>query len=468
MEAFETTDVPSDVPMDDETLAYFKSEGYVQCPSCASWLEPLPPSWMTGVPELDRTPPAGVHTRDAAGRMLSREQALDAAKHSFRCPGCATTFCSNCRAMPYHLGAMCEEYAAPRCVLCEAAPRSGAVDAPPPTIAEARSALAAAGVRVDSMLEKEELSRAFEKLRAVCVDPACRETLRDACMKRLECGHWCAGVADEASCIGCLQPGCTMARLGAASAPKSEADLTCAHCFDALRSGPSLALRCGHLCHRACALAALEAKYPGPGISLAFLQCPLCRGSGTAAECCSRAPDLDHPSLGAPLGRGLELRDGVQKAAKRRLRVADAAERREVEPGGAYDGRLLDYAMAKWSFYECSECKNVFCGGAQRCGDGAGRAARRLCERCASVGHVCAKHGTEHLIWKCKYCCSPATFFCWGTTHFCDSCHAKQESGGLTWTARACTDARSCPLGVRHPAHPSEMCLGCGMCASGA
>ena len=53
-----------------------------------------------------------------------------------------------------------------------------------------------------------------------------------------------------------------MARLGAASAPKSEADLTCAHCFDALRSGPSLALRCGHLCHRACALAALEAAEP--------------------------------------------------------------------------------------------------------------------------------------------------------------------------------------------------------------
>ena len=468
MEAFETTDVPSDVPMDDETLAYFKSEGYVQCPSCASWLEPLPPSWMTGVPELDRTPPAGVHTRDAAGRMLSREQALDAAKHSFRCPGCATTFCSNCRTMPYHLGATCEEYAAPRCVLCEAAPRSGAVDAPPPTIAEARSALAAAGVRVDSMLEKEELSLAFDKLRAVCADPACRETLRSACMKKLACGHWCAGVADEASCIGCLQPGCTMARLGAASAPKSEADLTCAHCFDALRSGPSLALRCGHLCHRACALAALEAKYPGPGISLAFLQCPLCRGSGTAAECCSRAPDLDHPSLGAPLGRGLELRDGVQKAAKRRLRVADAAERREVEPGGAYDGRLLDYAMTKWSFYECTECREVFCGGAIRCGDNGGARARRLCERCASVGHVCAKHGTEHLIWKCKYCCSPATFFCWGTTHFCDSCHAKQESGSLTWTARACTDARSCPLGVRHPAHPSEMCIGCGMCASGA
>ena len=89
--------------MDDETLAYFKSEGYVQCPSCASWLEPLPPSWMTGVPELDRTPPAGVHTRDAAGRMLSREQALDAAKHLPS--GMRDDLLLRLCAMPYHLGA---------------------------------------------------------------------------------------------------------------------------------------------------------------------------------------------------------------------------------------------------------------------------------------------------------------------------------------------------------------------------
>merc|ERR1719274_521109 len=105
---------------------------------------------MTGVPELDRTPPAGVHTRDASARQLSREQALDAAKHSFRCPGCAITFCAACRSTPYHLGATCEEHAAPRCILCEAAPRSRAAGALPPTIGEARAALTAAGVRVES------------------------------------------------------------------------------------------------------------------------------------------------------------------------------------------------------------------------------------------------------------------------------------------------------------------------------
>ena len=25
--------------------------------------------------------------------------------------------------------------------------------------------------------------------------------------------------------------------------------------------------------------------------------------------------------------------------------------------------------------------------------------------------------------FKCKYCCSIALFFCWGTTHFCNDCH---------------------------------------------
>merc|ERR1712083_497873 len=24
---------------------------------------------------------------------------------------------------------------------------------------------------------------------------------------------------------------------------------------------------------------------------------------------------------------------------------------------------------------------------------------------------------------KCRYCCSIASFFCWGTTHFCRACH---------------------------------------------
>lgn len=36
---------------------------------------------------------------------------------------------------------------------------------------------------------------------------------------------------------------------------------------------------------------------------------------------------------------------------------------------------------------------------------------------------MCSKHGTDFLEYKCRYCCSVAVFFCFGTTHFCNACH---------------------------------------------
>ena len=33
---------------------------------------------------------------------------------------------------------------------------------------------------------------------------------------------------------------------------------------------------------------------------------------------------------------------------------------------------------------------------------------------------------SEH---KCQYCCSIASWYCWGKTHFCDSCHFRQQKG---------------------------------------
>ena len=36
---------------------------------------------------------------------------------------------------------------------------------------------------------------------------------------------------------------------------------------------------------------------------------------------------------------------------------------------------------------------------------------------------ICPKHGTDFLEYKCRYCCSVAVWFCFGTTHFCEPCH---------------------------------------------
>ena len=36
---------------------------------------------------------------------------------------------------------------------------------------------------------------------------------------------------------------------------------------------------------------------------------------------------------------------------------------------------------------------------------------------------ICPKHGSDFMVYKCRYCCSVAVFFCFGTTHFCNQCH---------------------------------------------
>lgn len=53
-----------------------------------------------------------------------------------------------------------------------------------------------------------------------------------------------------------------------------------------------------------------------------------------------------------------------------------------------------------------------------------------MCGKCAAVaigGGVkkCKTHGDAFIEFKCKFCCSIAQWFCWGNTHFCDSCHKR-------------------------------------------
>ena len=52
-----------------------------------------------------------------------------------------------------------------------------------------------------------------------------------------------------------------------------------------------------------------------------------------------------------------------------------------------YTHRLVDFALSRWTFYECSDCGAPFCGGARQCGAAAAgedAATRRLCERCVA------------------------------------------------------------------------------------
>lgn len=124
---------------------------------------------------------------------------------------------------------------------------------------------------------------------------------------------------------------------------------------------------------------------------------------------------------------------------------------------------------------------------------------------------MCSKHGTDFLEYKCRYCCSVAVFFCFGTTHFCNACHddfqrmtsvPKEElphcpAGAVDYVSLERTksfprternkkhaylyltlflillitgpkgkqlEGTECPLHVVHPPTGEEFALGCGVC----
>ena len=88
----------------------------------------------------------------------------------------------------------------------------------------------------------------------------------------------------------------------------------------------------------------------------------------------------------------------------------------------------INYAIGKYAYYVCSGCDKAYYGGDVRCevddNDCFDR-AELVCGACSDISkaQMCAKHGTDFLEYKCRYCCSVAVFFCFGTTHFCSACH---------------------------------------------
>ena len=88
----------------------------------------------------------------------------------------------------------------------------------------------------------------------------------------------------------------------------------------------------------------------------------------------------------------------------------------------------------------------------------AAKAAQHVCGSCRAKRSrgtskaECPDHGTSMIEYKCRFCCSVATWYCWGTTHFCTECHTKQMNG--TYVSRMskdelpkCPGPELCPLG---------------------
>jgi len=180
-------------------------------------------------------------------------------------------------------------------------------------------------------------------------------------------------------------------------------------------------------------------------------------------------------------------------------------------------GDPVGYALERYVYCYCARCHRAYFGGESQCQEalyGAGGEVGGLqksvgfnpdelvCGQCSAVEvgagegkevgshQVCGRHGTEFLEYKCRYCCSIAVYFCFGTTHFCASCHADFRrlvstprnqlpqcpvGPGCVAMAVGHTSQREgeassrggmkCPLRLAsHPPTGEEFSLGCGIC----
>ncbi|EFA00365.2 E3 ubiquitin-protein ligase MYCBP2-like Protein [Tribolium castaneum] len=297
----------------------------------------------------------------------------------------------------------------------------------------------------------------------VCADHECQEYGRTACPKLLNCGHMCGGILGENVCLPCLH--------GCSNEPnlRQDADDMCMICFtEALSCAPAIQLKCGHVFHLHCCKAVLMKRWAGPRITFSFSLCPICK------------EEIVHPTLDELLAPIRDLYKDVKRKALMRLEY-EGLHTVEVivTPGARFYNDPASYAMDRYAYYVCYKCNKAYYGGEARCDAEVGEnydPTELVCGGCSDVARaqMCPKHGTDFLEYKCRYCCSVAVFFCFGTTHFCNPCHDDfQRVTNLSKTELPSCPAGpkakqlegdECPLHVKHPPTGEEFALGCGVC----
>jgi hypothetical protein len=262
------------------------------------------------------------------------------------------------------------------------------------------------------------------------------------------------GIKDELSCMECIHPKC------AVNQPQTSED-PCNICFETLDSEPCIKLRsCGHIFHYTCIDQWVQQGYEEVKINFNNLNCPLCH------------KQMQHDELTESMWIGLKMKRDIEQLCKIGYDWIDQ-EPEVKDSGGKFYKNKLGYALHHISFYRCYDCDKPYNGGARQCeaGDQPIQFNKKelICGACANKrlqlkNGVCEKHGSEYIVFKCRFCCSLAVWFCGGSVHFCEKCHSGR--GYHINNLQKCEGKGVCPLGGNHPPNGQEYALGCGLCHS--
>jgi hypothetical protein len=375
----------------------FSQSSFIRCPTCSLPIERV----MTDSPQ----------------RNLMDTKKAHHALNRLRCL-CSTVFCAECLRTPYHDGFTCAQYesycAQQHCRWCH-----GSLS----------DLLVANG---DGDVD-------------CCNEVECQEKRSMSCGHTLSCAHACSGTAgSEGKCPPCLQ--CT-----------GEAESFCTICYvETLEESPCLLLECGHTFHTLCLKEKLRCGWPKMRMTFNYLLCPLC------------SKPISHPMLEGMIKESLAIRNIVQKKAVERLQFEGLLGSKELKAKKSpYFKNPEKFAMDRYVYYQCYQCKEPYFAGEASCENAQDcefDASELICGSCSAPvdapATVCPKHGTSFIEYKCKFCCNVATFYCWGSTHFCGDCHKRAPK--MPKIPRDKLPPCSCKR--KHPPNGVEFCLGCSYC----
>ena len=383
--------------------------------------------------------------RDDQNKVISRESAEEYAKNRCKCGFCKKDFCKECLAMPYHLGFTCGQWKnhneAKKCRYCDS--------------------------------EIKGFNRGPDD--DVCNQSDCKERYMVSCKKRLPCGHKCFGVNGEFKCPPCIDNECKdyKGQFG------QNKDDYCPICYsEGLGSSPIVELSCGHYIHYLCLKKRLETKWIGPKITFNHCVCPSCNKWFD----CKSVPEIQKM-----IDENKKLYDEIVEMSLKRLKFEDLdKDPRLTDPNSPWFNKKVEFALKRLSYYMCYVCKKPYFAGRRECGNDPNmnnddpnknyNPKDCVCGKDANLAGVagktnCPKHGKDFIEYKCKFCCKIASWFCWGTTHFCEDCHKRQCNNDYVSKypkdkLPKCNKA-TCEVGGNHPPNGEEYALGCSICRNG-
>ena len=382
--------------------------------------------------------------KDNNNQIISKQAAENYAKNRCRCSFCKNDFCKKCLTIPYHLGKTCEENKhlqnAKKCRFCN--------------------------------IEIKKENKGVEE--DICNNKECNERYKISCKKIKQCGHKCLGVNGEISCPPCLEKKCV--KFGGLF--DQDKDSYCPICFiEGLGSSPIIVTSCGHYIHYLCIKRRLETKWIGPKITFNHCLCPTCNKW-------YEIPSV--PELNKMIEKNKKLYESIKEMALKRLKIEGLdKDQRLTDPNSPWFGKIEEFAMKRLSYYMCYICKKPYFAGRRECGNDPNMVNDDpnknydpkdcVCGKDANLLNVagkteCSKHGKEFISYKCRFCCKHASWFCWGTTHFCEDCHKRQNNGD--YLSKYPKDKlpkcnkETCEVGGNHPPNGEEYALGCSQCQS--